>query len=135
MIGVYINPVLQQHLVTNGYTEIDITPLYGYDDSVVPFITWDESVATRSVEQYWLRESILTYYVFDTNLSRAKDIAKLIDTFLNIGDEVNTLKALFTTPDYRLCWSRLAGGEMYPAIERDGFASVTRNFEVGYVEV
>ena len=135
MIAVDINPVLTAYLVSQGYRGIEITPLTGYGDSPAPFITWEESVATRNSEQYWLRDSVLTYYVYDTDLSRARDIAKDIEDFLHVGDLISTIKIDMTNPTYRLCWCRMASGDMFAPLERDGFASIVRSFEVGFVEL
>lgn len=135
MIAVDINPVLTDYLVSQGYRDIEITPLTGYGDSPAPFITWEESVATRNSEQYWLRDSVLTYYIYDTDLSRAKDIAKAIEDFLHVGDVISTVIADMANPVYRLCWCRMASGDMFAPLERDGFASIIRSFEVGYVEL
>jgi len=135
MIGVDINPALQSYFSENGYDGISITPLTGYRDSPAPFVTWEESTSTRNSEQFWLRESALTYYVYDTDLSRAKDIIKVIEDFLHVGDEISPIKARMTSPVYRLCWCRMANGGMFSALEREGFSSVVRSFEVGYLEI
>lgn len=135
MIGVDLNSLVEDYLISQGYKDIEITPLTGYGESPAPFITWEESVSTRNSEQYWLRESILTYYVYDTDLSRGKDIAKAIEDYLHVGDGISGIIADMTNPVYRLCWCRMASGDMFPPLERDGFASIVRSFDVGYIEV
>ena len=136
MIAMDINPILRNYLITQGYNDIEIYPINAYGDSSAPFITWLEFPAVRNAESYWMQQSVLTYSVYDTDLSRAKDIAILIQKFLNIGDDIETLKTsiLDSTPEFRLCWIRFASGGMFPPAERDGFASITRSFDVGYVE-
>ena len=135
MIALTIHPILKESLVQAGYIDIEIFPINGYGDTSSPFITWIEFPSTRNNEQYWLRQSSLTYYVYDNDLSRGKDISKHIDSFLNIGDDVSSIKDEIVSSDYRLCWSRLVGGGMFPALERDGYTSITRTFEVGYIDV
>jgi hypothetical protein len=137
MIGTNINPLLKSHLQTNGFGSVEIYPINAYANSSAPFITWVEFPSTKSSEIYWMHQSTLTYSIFDNDLSRAKDIAILIQKYLNVGDDISSLKTLMTspTPIYRLCWSRFVNGGMFPPLEREGYASMTRSFEVGYVEV
>lgn len=137
MIATDINSILKDHLVGLGYIDIEIYPINAYGNSVAPFVTWLEFPAVRSGEAYWMNQSTLTYSVFDNDLSRAKDIAIAIQKFLNLGDDVENLKSLITTasPNYRICWIRFATGGMFPPLEREGYASITRSFDVGYVEI
>ena len=135
MIAVDLNPLLQDYLVSQGFRDIEITPLAGYSDSPAPFITWEEAVSTRNAEQYWMRDSVLTYYIYDTDLSRAKNIAKAIEDYLHVGDMISDIIADMTDPVYRLCWCRMASGDMFPPLERDGFASIVRSFDVGFIEI
>lgn len=135
MIAVDINPAVEDYLQSVGFHNIEITPLAGYGDSPAPFITWEETVSTRSVEQYWLRDSVLTYYIYDTDLSRAKNIAKSLEDFLHVGDIIESIKANIINPTYKLCWCRMVSGDMFAPLERDGFASIVRSFDVGFIEI
>lgn len=137
MICPNLNPVLKSHLVGLGYKDIEIYPINAYGSSVAPFITWLEFPTTANAEVYWMYRANVTYAVFDNDLSRAKDIAIAIQKYLNVGDDIDSLKALMTspTPQYRLCWSRMSGGGMFPPVERDGYSSITRVFDIGYIEI
>ena len=135
MIGHNINPVLKSHLVTLGYRDIEIYPINAYSSSKAPFITWIEFPSTAGRENFWMYEASLTYAIFDNDLSRAKDIAVDIQKYLNVGDDIDALKALMVSPEYRLCWSRMNGGGMFPPVERDGYTSITRVFDIGYIEI
>ncbi len=137
MIAININPILKKYLISIGYKNIEIYPINGYSDTRAPFITWLEFPAVQSSEAYWMQQSILTYSVFDNDLSRAKDISVAIQKFLNLGDDIENLKSLIVdpSPDFRICWIRFSSGGMFPPQEREGFASITRSFNVGYVEV
>lgn len=136
MIGIDINPALKSYLINNNYKDIEIYPINAYSSSTAPFITWIEFPSVRSAETYWMHQSTLTYTVYDNDLSRAKNIAILIQKFLNLGDDIDALKDLITTPtqEYRICWSRFTTGGMFPPLERDGYASISRTFDVGFVE-
>ncbi len=137
MIATDINPIITNHLVTLGYVDIEIYPINAYGNTAAPFITWLEFPSVRSSEVFWMNQSTLTYSVFDNDLSRAKDISVAIQKFLNLGDDVEALKNLITTenPNYRICWIRFSTGGMFPPLEREGYASMTRSFDVGYVEI
>lgn len=136
MIAMDINPILKSHLVSLGYKDIQLYPINSYGDKKAPFITWLEFSSVNSDEIYWMQQSVLTYSIFDTDLSRAKNIAIAVQKFLNLGDDISDLKDEIAAadPEYRICWVRLSSGGMFPAEEREGFASITRSFEVGYVE-
>lgn len=136
MIAVDLNPILKAHLISEGYKDIEIYPMNAYRDSSAPFITWLEFNSVASDETYWMQQSTLTYSIFDTDMSRAKNIAVEIQKFFNLGDDISDLKdaVVAASPDFRICWVRLSSGGMFPPEERDGFASITRSFEVGYVE-
>ena len=83
-----------------------------------------------------MRQSNVTYTIYDNDLARAKNISKKIEKLLNIGDNVSYIKSqISSTPDYTLCWSRMIGGAMFPPIDREGYASISRTFEVGYIEI
>lgn len=137
MIGMDLNPILKAYLVSDGYNDIEIFPINAYRESKAPFITWLEFNSVGSDETFWMQQSTLTYSVYDTDMSRAKDIAIGIQKFFNLGDDVSNLKDSITSaaPEFRICWVRLSSGGMFPPEERDGFSSITRSFEVGYVEV
>lgn len=136
MISLVINPVLQSYLQSNNFEDIQIYPINAYGDSVAPFITWLEFPSTKNNEIFWMRQSNVTYTIYDNDLSRAKNISKKIEKLLNIGDNVSYIKSQVSgTPDYTLCWSRMTGGGMFPPIDREGYASISRTFEVGYIEV
>jgi hypothetical protein len=135
MISLDINPALKTYLALQGFADVDLYPMNAYRDYQAPFITWIDSPSTRSAEEYWLKDSILTYYIYDNDLSRAKNIAYKIEEFLNIGDNVLYIKTLITNPisNYRLCWSKLNSGSMSPALEREGLTCISRVFDVGYI--
>lgn len=135
MIAIDINPILKSHLFSQGYKDIEIYPINGYGDSTVPFITWLEVPSVRSPEAFWLHQTILTYAIYDNDLSRCKNIAIILQKFLNVGDDISSLKALISSQDqdFRICWARFSSGNMFTAAERDGFYSITRSFEIGYL--
>ena len=136
MISLTLNPVLQSYLQSLSYENIEIYPINAYGDSQAPFITWLEFPNTRSNEVFWMRQSNVTYTIYDNDLARAKNIAKNIEKLLNIGDNVLYIKSQITNSvDYTLCWSRMIGGGMFPPIDREGYASISRTFEVGYIEI
>jgi len=135
MISLDINPALKTYLATQGFGDVEIYPLNAYRDYKAPFITWTEYPATKSSEEYWFRDSILTYYIYDNDISNAKNLSYKIENFLNIGDLTQNIKNLIANPisGYRLCWSRLNTGTMSAAIERDGLTCISRVFDVGYL--
>lgn len=137
MIAPNLNPIVKSHLISLGYNNIEIYPINAYASSTPPFITWLEFPTVRSDETFWLHEASITYSVFDNDLSRAKDIAIALQQYLNVGDSVDNLKSLMGNPAplYRLCWCRFATGGMFPPLERDGYSSISRTFNVGYIEV
>lgn len=137
MIGQNLNPVVKSHLVDLGYHDIQIYPINAYGSSKAPFITWLEFPTTFNQEIFWMYQANLTYAIFDNDLSRSKDIAIAIQKFLNVGDDIESLRDSMasSSPQYRLCWSRMSGGGMFPPIERDGYTSITRVFDIGYIEI
>jgi hypothetical protein len=137
MIATNLNVVLKSYLQANGYPDIEIYPINAYSSSVAPFITWLEFPSIKDGEQYWMYQSTLTYSVFDNDLSRGKDIALKIQSFLNVGDDIASLKAAMTgqSLEFRMLWSRMLGGGMFAPLEREGYTSINRIFEIGYVHV
>jgi hypothetical protein len=136
MISLIINPVLENYLQNSGFEDIQIYPINAYENSTAPFITWLEFPTTKNNEIYWMRQSNVTYTIYDNNLSNAKDISKKLEKLLNIGDNVSYIKSQASLPvDYTLCWSRMIGGGMFPPIDREGYASISRTFEIGYIEI
>ena len=143
MISVEINTALKAHLddAEGILSSIPIIPLSAYDQTVAPFIVYMEYSGTQSEEQWFLRISNIMYYIYDNNISRMKDIARQIDFFLNVGDNVQDIKENMTTPSpsygefrYRLTNSRKIAGSMEPPIEREGFAMQMLNFRVVYLD-
>lgn len=137
MIATNLNIILKSYLQDQGYNSIEIYPINAYSSSTAPFITWLEFPSIKDGEQYWMYQSTITYSIFDNDLSRAKDIALKIENFLNVGDDISSLKTLMTGQDpvFRMLWSRMLGGGMFAPLEREGYTSINRIFEVGYVHV
>jgi hypothetical protein len=137
MIAMDLNPIIKDYLIDEGYRNIEIYPINAYGSSKAPFITWLEFPSVRSSEAFWMHQSTLTYTVYDNDLSRAKDIAILIQKFLNVGDDIQSIKDAISTDsqEYRICWSRFTTGGMFPPLEREGYASISRSFDVGFIDV
>lgn len=137
MIAPNLNKIIKLHLEDEGYRNIEIYPLNAYGDSKAPFITWAEFSTSKDVEKFWMTQSIITYSIFDNDASRAKDIAISLQKFLNVGDDVQFLREdmISPEPEYRLCWCRFYNGGMFPPLEREGYVSITRSFEVGYIDI
>lgn len=137
MIATNLNIILKSYLQSEGYSSIEIYPINAYASSTAPFITWLEFPSIKDGEQYWLYQSTITYSIFDNDLSRGKDISLKIEDFLNVGDNISGLKSLMTgqDPASRMLWSRMLGGGMFAPLEREGYTSINRVFEVGYVRV
>jgi len=137
MIATNLNVILKDSLISSGYSGIKIYPINAYGESEAPFITWIEFPSIKDSEQYWMYESIITYNILDNDLSRVRDIALDIETFLNVGDDIDALKTAMIpqSPAFRLLWCRMIGGGMYAPLEREGFTSMDRMFQVGYVRV
>lgn len=137
MIAVNLNPVLKNYLIDAGYRDIEIYPINAYSSSTAPFITWIELPTIHDNEQYWMYESNITYSIYDNDLSRAKDISRSLETFFNIGDNVEDIKSLMNEDNlyYRLLWLRLVNGGMFMPAEREGYASIVRVFQAGYVSL
>jgi hypothetical protein len=137
MISTNLNVILKSHLQSQGYSSLEIYPINAYSSSTAPFITWLDFPSIKDAEQYWLYESTITYSIFDNDLSRAKDIALKIEDFLNVGDDISSLKTLMTGQDlaFRMLWCRMSGGGMFAPLEREGYTSINRIFQVGYVNV
>ena len=137
MIATNLNVILKSHLQSEGYSSIEIYPINAYASSTAPFITWLEFPSIKDGEQYWMYQSTITYNVFDNDLSRGKDIALKIENFLNVGDDIAGLKSQMSgqSPAFRMLWSRMLGGGMFAPLEREGYTSINRIFEVGYIHV
>ena len=143
MIAIEINTAIKDFFSDEGspYAGIDITPLFAYNDSSGPFIVYYEFPGTQSEEQFFLRVSNVIYYVYDNDIDRASQIARKLDEFLNVGDEVEYIKSRILAPyyygylNYRLTTSRLVSGSMMPPPEREGFSVISRNYRMVYVNV
>ena len=137
MIALDINPALKLYLANNNFADVELYPLNAYRDYDAPFITWTEYPSTKNSEEYWMRDSILTYYIYDNDISNAKNLAYKIENFLNVGDLTQDIKNLIANPisGYRVCWSRMNTGNMSNAMERDGLNCISRVFDIGYLPV
>lgn len=144
MISVELNTALKSHfqsLSDPTLANIKIFPLSAYDETTAPFILYFEYSGTLSEEQWFIKVANVMYYVYDNDISRMKDIAYQIEKFFNVGDDVDEIKALVSTPGasygslrYRLTNSRKVSGSTLPPVEREGFAAQMLNFRVVYVE-
>ena len=137
MIANNLNVILKTYLQSEGYNSIEIYPINAYSTSEAPFITWLDFPSIKDGEQYWMYESTITYSVFDNDLSRGKDIALKIEDFLNVGDDISSLKSQLSGQSlpFRMLWCRMVGGGMFAPLEREGYTSINRVFQVGYVRV
>ncbi len=143
MIAVELNTAVEAHLSTLGsyYPNVELLPLSGYEDTKVPFIIYFEYPGSQNDEQFFLRVSNVIYYIYDTDISRMKDVGYQLEQFLHVGDNVQPIKSLIAPPSvdygdlrYRITTSRLVSGSVAPPIEREGFAYKSLNFRVVYLD-
>lgn len=144
MISIELNTALKAHFLAENESaskNIKIFPLSAYDETTAPFILYFEYAGTQSEEQWFLKISNVMYYIYDNDISRMKNVAYQIEQFFNVGDNVEDIKALISTPNdnygplrYRLTNSRKVSGSVLPPIEREGFAAQMLNFRVVYVD-
>lgn len=143
MISVELNTAVKTQLTSLGspYSDVDIFPLSAYENTDAPFITYFEYPGTQSEEQFFLKISNVIYYIYDTDISRMKDIAWELDKFLNVGDNIELIKSYISMPAgygsnrYRLTTCRKVSGIMLAPNEREGFAVQSLNFRVVYIDV
>jgi hypothetical protein len=141
MISVELNTALKDHFQTVGepYSSIPIFPLSAYADTKAPFILYYEYSGTQNEEQFFLGVSNVVYYIYDTDISRMKDIGYVLGKFFNVADDIDPIKeALSMSTEYgdlryRLTGSRLVAGSVIPPIEIEGLAVQTLNFRVTYL--
>jgi uncharacterized membrane protein YkvA (DUF1232 family) len=112
----------------------DFIPITGYDDSVAPFILYSFITRTESDEQYYFYTDTMRFYVYDTSIDRMWAISRAIKEFLNVGDDVESIKSQIPSDSrYRIVYSKLFSSLTMPPIERDGFVSTVNEFRVKYV--
>lgn len=142
MISVELNTALKAKLLALGspYSTIELLPLSGYEATASPFIIYSEFPGTMSEEKFFMAVSNVIYVIHDNDISRLKDIAYEIDKFLNVGDRVETVKSLLSSPysgaqplRYRMTTIRKVGGGTVPPTEREGRASMSLNFRIVYM--
>lgn len=142
MISIELNTAIKDKFADLGspYSDIEIVPLSGYENTEAPFIIYNEYPGTQSEEQFFLRISNVVYTIMDNDLSRAKDIEYQLEQFLNVGDFVADIKSRETSPyssgplRYRLTTVRLVAGSGSAPVEREGFIPLVRNFRVVYLD-
>jgi hypothetical protein len=145
VISVELNTALKSHLndlEDSRFHNLKIFPLTAYDDVQSPFLLYMEYSGTQSEEQWFLKVSNVMYYIYDTDISRMKDIGHEIEQFFNVGDNIADIRGKIVVPSqdygplrYRLMGSRKVAGSTIPPIEREGFAAQLLNFRVVYVDV
>ena len=143
MISVEINTALSAKFQALGapYSNIEILPLSGYQDTASPFLIYTEFPSTVSDEKFYQRVSNVVYTIHDNDIARMLDIEWQMMSFLNVGDRLDTFKTFlsspYTSPDplrYRINFMRLQGGGMSPSrTEREGRASLSLNLKIVYL--
>lgn len=147
MISVELNTAVKSKLLTLGtpYSTVQFIPLSAYQSNEGPFVVYTQFDGTQSEEQFFLKVANVVYNVYDTDISRMKDVAYQIEKFLNVGSGVEEIKSLLSTPyytssgsppplRYRITTSRKVAGSTRPPLEREGFSSYTLNFRIVYLD-
>jgi len=112
----------------------EFIPITGYDDTVAPFILYSFISRMEDIERYYISVDNLRFYVYDNNIDRMWAVSRAIRNYLNVGDDIETLKGdIPSDSQFRVLNSALVSALSLPPIERDGFVCTVNEFKVKYV--
>lgn len=112
----------------------EFIPITGYADTQAPFVLYSFISRMEDEERYYILNDTLRFYVYDSNIDRMWAISRALRTYLNVSDDVVTLKdQIPEDSQFRIVNSCLVSSMTMPPTERDGFVNTVNEFRVKYV--
>lgn len=132
-----LNTILKNSLdweELNNNVVPDFTPITGYEDQQGPFVLYSFIDSKMDIERYFLRNMLIRYYVYDTNIDRIWAISKALRDYLNVGDDVETIKTQMPVgSEFRIDTIELMSAVTSPPSIREGFVNTNNEFKIKYV--